>query len=265
MNGVETINKKNYSVFYITTFSDGLKAAIRNRLSSICHGAADAATGRHLYSYKNTLVEFLKRYNTKTDDQKKGMIGELLTHVILSELVNDYTVVSPFFNTEERNVKKGFDIILCKNGTDELWLTEVKSGELHNGKDVSQTAVDLINTAQADMNNKLNGDSVSLWLNAVNGAKAAIDEAGTDRDAIISILQDCGDDAVQDNLCSKDFNVMLVGTVFKSLDDRIDEAKIASKHSRVVKKNYFNCAYLIAIQKGTYQSVVSFLESESAI
>ncbi len=262
MDGIEIINQANYSLYYISAFSEEIKTAIRNRLSSICHGVADAATGRQLYSYRSTLKEFLKRYNDKTDAQKKGMIGELLLHIIITEVLNEFTIDSPFFNTEERNVKKGFDVVLSKTGSTELWLAEVKSGNIHANKDVSQTAVELINTAQNDLNNRLNGDSVSLWLNAVNGAKAAIDEARTDRDAIISILQDCGDEAVQDNLHSKDFNVVLVGTLFNPLDDRIDETKISSKYSKVVNKHYFNKVYLVAIQKEDYQLVVDFLERE---
>ena len=91
-------------------------------------------------------------------------------------MLNEFTIDSPFFNTEERNVKKGFDVVLSKTGSTELWLAEVKSGNIHANKDVSQTAVELINTAQNDLNNRLNGDSVSLWLNAVNGAKAEFEQ-----------------------------------------------------------------------------------------
>ena len=263
MQGITVVKNEKYAIIFINEFSDEFKDAIRARLSAICYGAADAATGRHLYSYSSTIKEFIKRYNDKTDKQKKGMIGELLLHVLLAEHLNQFSVNSPFFNLEERSVKKGFDVVLSKSGSEELWLAEVKSGELHSGKTSSQTAVELINTAHNDLYNRLNDDSVSLWLNAVNGAKAAIDVQRDDRDAIISLLQGCGDAAAEDNLDSHNINVILVGTLYNSLKDQISEGAISTKYAKAVKKKSFRMVFLIAIQKETYQKVFQFLESES--
>ncbi len=265
MQGITVVKNERYALFFINEFSDEFKGIIRSRLSSICHGAADAATGRPLYSYSSTIKEFIKRYNDKTENQKKGMIGELLLHVLLAEHLNQFKVNSPFFNLEERNVKKGFDVVLSKSGDEELWLAEVKSGELHSGKSSSQTVVELINTAQNDLYNRLSGDSISLWLNAVHGAKAAIDEHRDDRDAIISLLQECGDAAAGRSLDSRSINVILVGTVFNSFQDQIDEGAISSKYTRVVNKKRFKMVFLIAIQKETYQKVFQFLEGECEI
>ncbi len=61
-----------------------------------------------IYSYK-VMKEFVKRYKTNNDaseDRKKGMIGELLVHVVL-EIEGRFTTASPFFNMEERSFKKG--------------------------------------------------------------------------------------------------------------------------------------------------------------
>lgn len=263
MNGISVIGNERYSIFYITDLSDEIKNIIRSRLSSVCHGAADAATGHPLYSYSNTLKEFIKRYQEKSENLKKGMIGELLFHIILVELLNQYKVNSPFFNMDERSIKKGFDVVLSEPGTHDLWLAEVKSGELHSGKSASQTSIELINAAQNDLCNRLNEESVSLWLNAVNGAKAAIEENRDDRDAIIALLRNCGDAAAQSKLCSKDINVILAGTVFHSLQDQISETAISSKHTRVVDKKCFRRVYLVAIQKETYDKVFQFLKGES--
>ena len=112
MKGVTVIEKDNYSIIFIHEFSEEFKSAIRSKLSTICHGAADAVTGHSLYSYSNTIKDFIKRYNDKTDSQRKGMIGELLVHILLTEQLTGFTVNSPFFNTEERNVKKGVDVVL---------------------------------------------------------------------------------------------------------------------------------------------------------
>lgn len=62
-----------------------------------------------IYSYKETVKEFIKRYKTDnnvSEDRKKGMIGELLVHIVL-ELEGRFFAASPFFNMEERSFKKG--------------------------------------------------------------------------------------------------------------------------------------------------------------
>ena len=263
INGVSLKKTENYAVFIISELSTELKKIIRERLASVCFGEADASSDCELYCYKNTLKEFLKRYAVKTDAQKKGMIGELLLHVLLSTQLEEYVVNSPFFNLEERSAKKGFDVVLNKKGTTELWLAESKSGEIHTGKTTSQTVVELIGTAQADLDDRLNGDSFSLWLNAINSAKAAISTKRDDREAIISILRSKGVDAINEKITSQDINVILVGTVFHSLEDTLEEEKISEKHTRVKKTNKFHAVYLVAIQKETYTAIYDFLKSES--
>lgn len=69
--------------------------------------------------------EFVKRYKTNKDaleERKKGMIGEILVHVIL-EFEYRFLTVSPFFNMEERSLKKGYDVALLETATNELWIT----------------------------------------------------------------------------------------------------------------------------------------------
>ena len=263
IKGVNPIIKDNYSIFYIESLTDELKEVIRKDLSSICHGPADAESGRSSYSYKSTLKEFVKRYSTKRDTHQKGMIGELLLHIIMLELLDDFEVDSPFFNLEERSAKKGFDVVVNKKSTNELWITEVKSGEQHKDKDTSGTAIELINAAKNDLIKRLNGDSIQLWNNAVHGAKIAIHEHRDSRKAIISLLEDLQDAANEDSVSSDDLNVILVGTVFNNLNDRINELQISNKHTSLNRKSKFKKICLIAIQKSTYQAVFDFLESES--
>ena len=63
------------------------------------------------------------------------MVGELLVHTIFSNYFQDYQSLSPFFNLEENNIKKGFDLVLLKNN--EIWINEVKAGNIHQNKIIS--------------------------------------------------------------------------------------------------------------------------------
>jgi uncharacterized membrane-anchored protein len=102
IKNVKFIKKSGYALCYIEDFSNELKKIMRERLSAICFGMSDGASGKKLYSYPSTIKEFLKRYESKPPKIKKGLIGELLTHILIAELFPEYAVVSPFFNLEER-------------------------------------------------------------------------------------------------------------------------------------------------------------------
>ena len=43
----------------------------------------------------------------KPPKTQKGLIGELLTHIIISEFFPEYDVISPYFNLEGEALKKG--------------------------------------------------------------------------------------------------------------------------------------------------------------
>ena len=265
IHGVSVQKTDDYSVFWVSELSEDLKIAIRSRLAAVCNGVANVEGGSEMYCYKNTLKEFLKRYSSKTANQKKGMLGELLLHILLFAFFDEYKVNSPFFNMEERSVKKGFDVVLNKKGSSDIWIAESKAGELRSKKNTSQTVVELINTAQNDLYERLNGDSFSLWQNAINGARLAISEKRDDRDAVIKILQNYGTTASKEELSSNTINVILVGSVFHSLTDPIDATPISKKHSQIISSSKFNDVYLIAIQKSTYTKIYDFLVEESCI
>ena len=104
-----------------------------------------------VYSYREMVKAFVKRYKTNKDaseDRKKGMIGELLVRVIL-ELEGRFLTASPFFNMEKRSFKKEYDVALFETATNELWIAEVKFGNIQKRqKNASSAIVRRINTAK---------------------------------------------------------------------------------------------------------------------
>ncbi|MTB65395.1 hypothetical protein GKR48_00830 [Providencia sp. wls1943] len=59
-----------------------------------------------MYRYAPTLQAFLERYENTSENTKKGMIGELLSHIIINEFFDNFEIASPFFNLEEKSIKK---------------------------------------------------------------------------------------------------------------------------------------------------------------
>ena len=150
-----------YVLYFIENISDELKQEIRNRLATICYGVEQTQSNCGIYSYEETVKDFIHRYKTqkdKSESRKKGMIGELLVHIIL-ELEGKYSTASPFFNMEESSFKKGFDIVLFEEDSKELWITETKSGEIQKKQKNANSAVSgLINTAKKDLKKRLNSN-----------------------------------------------------------------------------------------------------------
>lgn len=265
LDGIYFTKKTEYSLCHIFNLTDDIKTLLRDQLSFICYGKSASESGLDIYNYKNTLMEFLVRYESKSSETKKGMIGELLSHIIINEYFDEYNVVSPFFNKEEHSIKKGFDVVLYAKSDYSIWITEVKSGELHDGKDSDQTTYDLLGTAKRNLIKRLNEkENRSLWLNAINDAKIAFENYRDLKDAIVSILAGYGvREGTTESVQGADINVFLVSALFAPLSTPITDAKIQTKCHEFQSENNFKKLFILSLQKGTYNKIYQFLKEES--
>ena len=71
------------------------------------------------------------------------------------------------------------------------------------------------------------------------------------------------DDAIDENVSSNSFNVVLAATLFHPMTERMTALKVGQKYSSIIKENLFKKVLVIAIQKGTFEAVYDFLESEA--
>ena len=263
--GINKEDHDNYVLYFIENISDELKQEIRNRLATICYGVEQTQSNCGIYSYEETVKDFIHRYKTqkdKSESRKKGMIGELLAHIIL-ELEGKYSTASPFFNMEESSFKKGFDIVLFEEDSKELWITETKSGEIQKKQKNANSAVSgLINTAKKDLKKRLNSNEKKLWLNALNAARIYMSNSDHQKQVVLQLLGEISNNVVKQTTSSNQFNVVLSSVLFHPLSDSMENKAIEKKYSDVVKEKLFNKTFIIAIQKNTYTAVYNFLESE---
>ena len=266
LKGVRETNTDDSIIVIIDELTEEIKQEIRHRLVEICYGKSNADSTQKAYSYKATVKEFIKRYKEspdKNNTRNKGMIGELLFHVIF-ETRENYMPISAFFNLEERSFKKGFDSGYYATDSNQLWIAEVKSGEKQKSQATASTAmVGLLNTAKNDLRDRFTSENNSLWLNAINHARIAISETKDEKKAVMSLLEKYSDDAETEKYISQDKNVILAGVLFHSTDEEVDCSKVKAKHNRVVGENLFAALITVAIQKSTYDAVYRFLESEA--
>ncbi len=261
LNGVifESNLPSQSSICIVESLSDQLKELIRDNLSSICHGESSGESGRIVYSYRNTLREFLKRYDSKNENLRKGMIGELLAHVLFIEFFDEFNAVSPLFNLEERNIKKSFDVIMIHTSSNDLYYTEVKSGSVTNGDSNSKNS-SLLSAAKSGILEKLSENNDNNWLNAIHGAKIAL-ESRNIKDEVVKILEECLSDSQNVSSDSKTKNVILVSVTYNDVSDKITLARVSSYRSNIGSDD-FNNSIIFSIQKHTYQSVEQFFRNE---
>lgn len=253
MEGVSTTKTGEYIVLEIQYLSEELKEKIRKELVEICHGEYALVSGFSFHSFNETIKELVNHRIPNDKNRKIGVIGELLLNVLIRE-ATDIKIVSPFFNLEERNVKKGFDIIAVDSNND-LWIIESKAGELGTLKTPTDKVCERINSAKRDLVRRLNTNNSQLWLNAVNSVRCALDDTN-EKNTIVNILN-----TNSTSCLSSDKNVILGGIVFCLFDCKIDSIELKNLYDSILDSRNFSKLKLIAIHKQTYQAIIDFLVS----
>lgn len=251
MDGIIESKIGDSIILEIHDLSDELKNKIKEQLVEICHGEYALVSKSNYYSFHETIKELVNHRLSNSKEKKVGAVGELLLNVMIREFT-DMKIVSPFFNLEERNVKKGFDIIAIDSNQN-LWIIESKAGELGQLKTSTKKICERINVAKNDLNTRLNKENSQLWLNAMNSVRSSLDDT-SEKKTIVNILEK------NSNSCSsKDKNVVLGGTVFCLFNSRIDSSKLDLLHDSILQSDKFLKLKIIAIQKQTFQAVTDFL------
>lgn len=237
--------------------------AIRDSLVSICHGAIEGNLSKlDIYSYQTTLKSFLKRYNSKSRDTQVGMIGEFLTHVLIPRLYDEYLTASAFFNIEENSIKKGFDLVLFNTKENNIWITEVKSGEKHQNKSIDKTSKHFLGVAKNDLLKRLSAPEFMYWYNAIDHARKAVSNNNNYKDTIIELLGDDSSYSVQGTSSSKKHYAFLVSSLFEPSSNKISIQPAKDFHDK--SHSYeFKGVTVLTIQKSTYTEIIEFIECES--
>lgn len=267
IKGISKETQGNCTLYHITSLTDEIKEELRRFLVAICYGEEKASWDIDAYSYQNTLESVLLRCSqqgkTPPEDRIKGMVGELLAH-LLFRIEGEFHIASAFFNLEEKSFKKGFDIILLDTTNNTIWITEIKSGEKHvDAKNVSDAIKDLINEAKLDLKKRLNNDNIVLWDNAINAARNAMIDSTDEKKAVVDILKGYINKAAKKEIRSSQENVILLGNLFHPLSELSSIDILKEKHTEICDKKLFGNTIIIATQQETYNNIYNFLKSEA--
>jgi hypothetical protein len=259
IDGLHIEKDGSQMVVFVERFSKELQDLIRNQLAGIFHGFSEVDDLPDFYSYPQTLQSFLDRYNTKSDKTQKGMIGELLAHVLIGALFKKLDCLSVFKNKEERSIKKGFDIIYYHKTSKDLWYTEVKSGSSSNKKVQSDAYnLKLLKRSRDGILEMFESKRNELWQSAIIDVMLVVEHAK--RKKMKELLSK---DAPDEKKGDKERNVILVSVLYHKLTERMTMQEIVAYHNSIVKEKIFENAVLFCIQKATYDKVAKFLLVES--
>ncbi len=264
IQGIDLQRCDDYAICHITDLSDDLKDLIRKHLSTICYGShVSDYMNDPLYNYRSTIKSFIERYEKKDNKTQKGMIGEFLSHIIITSLFNEYVITSAFFNLEEKSIKKGFDLLLFNTADSTVWITEVKSGNLRTNKTHDQTTAALLSKAKNDLIKRLNEQETQYWHNAIHHVRTAVQDGADYRSILLSILRENhGNDAADGKAKSQDKNVVLISNLFAALSTKISDGPVKTVANDCSEKKVFANTVVFSIQKSTYQNVATFFQSE---
>ncbi len=259
IDGVHISQKDNMTLCLIEHLSDALKEKIRDELAAIVHGSNEVLDLPEYYTYKNTLTLFLERYSTKPKETQKGMIGELLSHILMPNFFQDLTSLSVLKNKEERSIKKGFDIIYFNNSNNSIWYSEVKSGHKNTKKSAAEGNEILLNRSYKGINEMFLSGRDSLWQSAIIDVGLTI-ESQEKEIRLKKLLAE--DSPLNKTSTSKDKNVILISVLYESLSNSLKIKDFKSFIEAIQDKEDFQNILICSIQKNTFKKVANFLESE---
>lgn len=259
MDGVNYKKSQLISFIIIERFSSELEGLLRSSLTGICHGRDQLYRESGVYSYRRTLIEFLKRFDTKTPETKMGMVGELLSHLLILHFESSLVSINPFFNMEERNIKKGFDLVLLNPNQVTIFYTEIKSGSPNN-QSSSEKSTDLLKLAYSDIKTKLSEDRDSLWLNAMAGTNLALSRSSNLKEVAIELLENDTRVPIQSSVAK---SALITAVLFEDIKNPIEQENLESLAEDLASRGEFKNLICFTIHKSTVDKAIEFLRNES--
>jgi hypothetical protein len=257
IKGISVLKEDNCLICFIDKFTHEIQQLIKNKLSGICHGI-EQIDKDSFYSYENTIKRFYEVYKKKKEEHRKGLIGELLTHLLFGEILENFKIASVFFNKEERTIRKGFDLIFVNLEEKEHWYSEVKSGEC-NGIDVTAKSTGLLHAAKRDLKDKFDRTDDYLWNSLLTDLNSTFQDGPIKRKLKTLLKEDANNIS---HISSEDKKVIIVSVVYEPLTKKIDFERIKKLKKDIENENIFSKIMIFSIQKETYSKVESFLFKE---
>ena len=264
VEGINIQQTDGYLIARVFELSGELKAILRERFTAICRGEQNSCLNRGNYTYKRTVEEFLKRIESKCQKTQTGMLGELIVHVLTGIEHPNYKTIVPYFNLEERSIKKGFDsVIYSPDGG--IWVYEVKSSKHQGSKlNIDSKTKALIKDAHDDLSGKLGKQdkTTRIWDNAMNGLQVAWGHRGDEKKTFEKIFLDYQDKAYTEECSPNRYNVILSSVLITASDTEIGKNCVLEKLREY--RDRYKKLMIFAVHKSVTVDLIDFFKEEAA-
>lgn len=242
---MKSLEEKNVLEIICDDEEQVLKQKLKDLLAIICYGKEEVEI--ETVTFEETIEELNKRIERKTENQKAGMIGELLFHLKSYEYLEEYSHISVYLNREERSVKKGFDVLLFDG--ERVWYSEVKSKENGDNEDITYLHVAKIKEAINDIKEKFKGENKNYWISAKTNI-ANIGEKDLKKQIADILTKDINPEIEKDAIG--------VSAVFKRNAENIEEGKV--KEVLDGEKENFNHLAAVCLTHEDYNKIIKILK-----
>lgn len=259
MDGVRTVTVDDASILVLEEVTQEIRDVLNARLVEYCYGRVNAAEDPDYYSFDTTIEEFFKLYDTKSDETRLGIAGELIVHLLVPNGHERLVSAALYLNKEESAIKKGFDLTFYDDHDGGLWYGEVKAGRVNDSQTADSKVRDLIGVAERSLHDMFTSDV----------RKKRWDAAQLDADAVLESTQA----KTVKKLLRADFKTvngggtakvraLLCGVVMHKLDlSEIDAATGKALIANVTGRGRFADLRLLLIQQSDLEDLVDVLRT----
>lgn len=158
MDGVRVVAVDDASILVLEEITQEIRDTLNARLVGYCYGRVKAAEDADYYSLDTTIDEFFKLYDTKSDETRLGIAGELVVHLLVPHGHERLVSAALYLNKEESAIKKGFDLTFYDGDDGGLWYGEVKAGRVNDSQTADSKVRDLIGIAERSLHDMFTSD-----------------------------------------------------------------------------------------------------------
>lgn len=264
MDGLRVVAVADASILILEQVTEETQQTLNARLVEYCYGRVQAAEDPDYYSFDLTIEEFFKLYDSKNDETKLGIAGELIVHLLVPHGHERLVSAALYLNKEESSIKKGFDLTFIDESDGGLWYGEVKAGRVNDAQTADTKARDLISTAELGLNKMFTTDvRKKRWDAAALDANATLQSA--DADSVKKLLR--ADFKTAKSGASVKVRALLCAVVMHKMDlSEIDSETGKALIASVTGRGRFDDLRLLLIQQSDLEDLVGVLrQSHGAV
>ena len=188
-------------------------------------------------------------------------MGEFIAHLIINKVLDNLKTISIFFNKEELNIKKGFDLTYVDTDGTAIWYGEVKSGEVNKESTPDSKNSELLGKAKTSLEDFLSGARPNLWDSVIIEAQLSF---AVEKSKKVGDLLKMDISQITHAPSSKK-NAILISVLFHDIKSKITAEQVRQTLASVIAEDKFANVILFSIQKSTYSKIEKFLEEELGV